>query len=179
MNNDIIDSSIPQCFMDLLNASKAIQGGVKGVDFLTLIDDDEMKGYGETELEERFRHAVDDIEKYVSTEGESAVASNHELVRIILHSLVLAKPAVDAYRSRMYAYATDWGSEVSSVGNLSRKLKYMLDDIIKLLSHKDREDIYKDLPNDVKNTSIEIVFWKSHDRHDSYYKSIRSILFPE
>ena len=101
------------------------------------------------------------------------------MVYVILWGLVMASPAVDAYRARMYAYATDWGSEVSSVGTWSRKLQDIVDNIIKTMPLKHREKIYSTLPAEVKKTPIERIYWISNDRHDSYYRSIRSILFAE
>ncbi len=159
--------------------ASAINEGTKGTDFLVLIDDDEMKGYGDTELEIRFGQAVQDIEKYLEHYGIEEVSCRSDIVQSILCSLVNVQAAVDAYRSRMFAYATDWGSEVSPVGNWSRKLQDLLDTIIKQMSVKDRDLIYQKLPTEVRNKTIQRVYWTSNDRHDSKHRSIKSILFPE
>lgn len=170
---------LPRCFHQLFRFASGIKKGVKGVDFLVLIDDDEMKGYDETDLERGFREAVEEIEQYTSVERSGHIEHQTEMVYVILYSLVLASPAVDAYRARMYAYATDWGSEVSSVGNWSRKLQDIVDRIIKGMSTKLREKVYNSLPDEVKKKSIERIYWSENDRHDSYYRSIKSILFAE
>ncbi|MFW9920037.1 MAG: hypothetical protein ACFFED_10580 [Candidatus Thorarchaeota archaeon] len=171
-----IDSALPSCFHTLVEAAFAITNGAKGSDYLVLNDGDEMKGYKETDYEKSFRTAVEEIEEYTSS-FTNLLTSLPEVVRVILWSLVMASPAVDAYRARMYAYATDWGSEVSSVGTSSRRLQDVVDGIVKVMSLKEREKVYKRLPDEVRNKAIERIYWTSNDRHDSYYRSIKSILF--
>ncbi len=175
-----IDSKLglPHCFNVLIESSFAIANGREGIDFLVLIDGDEMKGYGSTTFEKMFVSATESIAEFYHRESNSELPLS-SITKIILWCLVKASPAVDAYRSRMYAYATDWGSEVSPVGNSSRELQDIVDNIVKGLSEKDRKSIFKSLSRDVRETAIERIYWESNDRHDSYYRSIKSILFPK
>ena len=170
-----IDTALPPCFHALAESAFAIANGREGIDFLILIDGDDMKGYDETEREKAFNSAAEEIEKYLS-ETTQVIIHPDEVVRIILWSLVMASPAVDAYRARMFAYATDWGSEVSSVGEWSRHLQDVVDELVKTMSEKDRKKVYKSLSPSVRDRAIERIYWKSNDRHDSYYRSVKSIL---
>jgi hypothetical protein len=169
---------LPTCFNNLVEASYDIAHGKKGVDFLVIIDGDEMKGYGSTECEDKFVTAADAVGDYYQA-NSSSVLPLKAIVKIILWSLVKANPAVDAYRSRLWAFATDWGSEVSPVGESSRLLQDIVDAIVEDLSENDRKSIYRSLPRDVREQAIERIYWESNDRHDYYYRSIKSILFPK
>ena len=104
------------------------------------------------------------------------VAKQPEVITTIIGSLVGVQPAVDAYRARMLRYATDWGSEVSPIGNWSRILYNSIRPIVDSMSIGDRRILFNALPDGIRRASIQYVYWTQPDTHDSYSLSIRTML---
>lgn len=169
-------STLPQVFTRLQAITDRVRSGVKGEDFLVLEDGDEMKGYEPTELEEEYENIVEMITSYMDTRSAPVVAKQPEVITTIIGSLVGVQPAVDAYRARMLRYATDWGSEVSPIGNWSRILYNSIRPIVDSMSIGDRRILFNALPDGIRRASIQYVYWTQPDTHDSYSLSIRTML---
>jgi hypothetical protein len=173
------EKRIPEIFKGLLQVSGEFTSGARGVDFLVLNDDDEMKGYSTTDLEGRFAVLVKEILAITEEHGMGTLIGAPEIIGIGLQVLVQVQPAVDAYRSRLFSCATDWGSEVSPVGSWSNRLLDLLREALAEVSSEKRKSLFKQLPKHVRQGTVERIWWKEWDRHDSYYLSIESILLEE
>ncbi|MDF1539695.1 MAG: hypothetical protein P1Q69_12415 [Candidatus Thorarchaeota archaeon] len=171
------DKPLSQRFLELLPVAEKIRKGTKGVDFLVLCDDDEMKGYCSTDLEKRFKQVATDVIKAIQDFTPEEIAKYPPLVGMVIKTLVYVQPAVDSYRARMYQYATDWGSEVSPVGTWSNNLLDAIEDVIKVMPEDDIKRVFKSLPKEIINIRVERIYWKEVDRSDSYYRSVENILF--
>lgn len=157
----------------LLQASTKIQSGSKGVDFLVLVNDDEMCGYRKMPIESAFCEGVKQTVELLTTNGVDILTEAPQLGCLVITALVQAQPAADAYRSRMFQYATDWGSEISPVAMCQRELLTCFRDVLSKISVKTRKRIMKGLSNDLKRKFIFTYYWTSSDTHDS--SSIRVI----
>jgi hypothetical protein len=172
MNDEKHDSDFSS-FTNLLEASKKIQTGVKGTDFLVLVNNDEMCGYMEMPFEVAFCNAVKQTVELLSINGVDVLTSNPQIGCLVLTALVQAQSAAYAYRSRMFKYATDWGSEISPVGVCQRELFSCFRNLISKISDKARKQILKRLPRDLRGRFIFTYYWISSDKHSS--SSIRVI----
>ena len=122
---------VSQNFLELLPVAEKIRKGKKGVDFLVLCDNDDMKGYCATEIETRFEEVATAVIKTIQDFTPEEIAKYPQFVGMVIKTLVYVQPAVDSYRARMYQYSTDWGSEVSPVGTWSNKLLDAIEEVIK------------------------------------------------
>jgi hypothetical protein len=162
----------------LLQASMNILMGSKGVDFLVLTNDDDMCGYLATSIESAFCDAAKQTIELLTAHGVELLTETPDIGCKIITALVQAQPAAYAYRARMFAYATDWGSEISPVGVCQRELFTCFRDVLSNISVEVRKRVLKGLSNDLKGKFIFTYYWISSDRHDS--SSVRVIdLFAE
>ncbi|TFG33847.1 hypothetical protein EU527_06350 [Candidatus Thorarchaeota archaeon] len=154
-------------FSELVCISQTIQSGRKGIDFLVLENDDEMYGYQTTPLEEEFCNIVTKIVELLEEKGESLLSNHPQLACSVIKAIVHVQPAVDAYRSRMFRYATDWGSEVSPIAGCQRELLLCIKDTLSKISMEDNEKISSILTDELKNSHILTYYWTDWDRHGS------------
>ncbi|TFH06147.1 MAG: hypothetical protein E4H14_11375, partial [Candidatus Thorarchaeota archaeon] len=150
-----------------------IQSGSKGIDFLVLENDDEMCGYRKMPIESAFCDAVKETVELLTTRGVDLLTDTPEIGCTVITALVQAQPGADAYRSRMFQYATDWGSEISPVAVCQRELFTCFRDVLSKISVDVRKRVLKELSDDLKRKFIFTYYWTSSDRHDS--SSIRVI----
>ncbi len=166
-------SSETEIISKLVAASKRIQSGIKGRDFLVLEHEDEMYGYTATQIEDDFCAIVAKALHLFDERGPSLFDDSPELGPSIIAALVQVQPAVDAYRSRMFRYATDWGSEVSTVGNCQRAFFVSFRELLSKLKEENRKKIYEGLPSHLRTQYIVTYYWTDFDSHGT--ESIRVI----
>ncbi len=163
-------------FLELASVSEEIGRGTSGVDFLVLENNDEMYGYEQTELEKRFCVSVDNAIESVEESESAAVRESSQIICIALVALVRAQPAADAYRARMFRYATDWGSEISWVSACSNRLLHMVRKLLGQMTQETRTAIARVIPNEVRNASIHSYFFVESDRHAEESLRVSEIL---
>lgn len=154
-------------FFELLNASEKIRSGIKGQDYLVLENDDEMYGYSTMPFEDELCKSSDKVIELLTADGPSLLAHEPKLGAMVIIAMVQVQPAADAYRSRMFQYATDWGSEISPAASCQTKLLDCLKEVIAKLSPDTLEQISNELPKDIKSKIIYYYFWTDVDRHGS------------
>ncbi len=179
----------PQICMQIYKVGLAISDGEKGRDYLVLDQGEEMNGYASTPLEAQYKELVDQIENidtdtwmsFMEAEGQ-AISSGSDLepfmdgLNLLFRTLVLVKPAMDAYRARMWQYATDWGSEISPVGNASRRLYYTLKKLVEPLSTVTRDCLTAKLTEHYLDALFPVFYWPENDTHGSYYVKVSEVL---
>jgi len=166
-------SSELQIFSELFRACERIHSGIKGKDFLVLEKDDEMYGYDRTPLETDFCSAVGKVLTLLEERGPTLLNASPEYGFDIITALVQTQPAVDAYRSRMFRYATDWGSEVSPVGNCQREFFIRFRELLPKLKEESKRKMYDKIPNHMRTKNIVTYYWTGFDSHGT--ESIRVI----
>ncbi len=172
-----MELSFSQLIGELLDGAESISQGTKGIDYLVIYDDD-MKGYETGPLEESFVKTAEAIIEFVGNESEP-ISMTVEQIRDILRRLIFVQPAVDAYRARMWQYATDWGSEVSPIGNCTRELVYAFQKVFNQIPTKERKKAFKKLSKEEKRKRIHLIWWTSGDRHNDRYTPVENILFDD
>ena len=152
-------------FSELIRASERIQSGIMGTDYLVLENDDEMYGYIRTQIEDDFCTTVTTVLELLEERGPSIFDDSPKYGFAIITALIQVKPAVDAYRSRMFRYATDWGSEISPVGNCQRELFLRFRDLLLKMKEGSRRKLCEALPNHLMNTQLVTYYWTDFDSH--------------
>ena len=149
-------------FRQLSDAANRLVLGTRGKDYLVLEDGDEMLGYEETELESGFGEAVQTI---VKLSGTAAAPRKPECIAAAIEALVVVRPAVRAYRSRMFQYATDWGSELSPAALHARKLLLWVREAAACMTRAEKDAVFEGLPPHVREARFPSYWFSSWDTH--------------
>lgn len=174
MPHEMDDTSGP--FLRLLEASAAIKTAIRGKDILVLENDDEMLGYLETPIEREFCQAAEPVMKALQAGIRMEGELHPQNLALIIESLVNAHLGAEAYRSRMFKYATDWGSEISPVANASRRILTGLRAVLHQISREDRKEIQGYLSKPVAKAVFTSFYWTEWDRHGSEIVGVAELL---
>lgn len=120
--------------------------------------------------------SADTAIELVKESGSADVRESSEIVCIALAALVRAQPAADAYRARMFRYATDYGSEISWVAACSNRLLHMVRKMLGQMTPEMRTAIARVVPDEVRNASIHSYFFVEFDRHAEESLKVSEIL---
>ncbi|NWF94774.1 MAG: hypothetical protein HXY34_01395 [Candidatus Thorarchaeota archaeon] len=135
-----------------------------------------MKGYVPTPLENDFAKGVADLERILSQCGPEVLKDRPQLMALGITVLCRANAAAHAYRSRMWKYSTEYGSEVSVVAESSRRLLQLIRTVIESMLPEEKQLVYSFLPDETKECSFISYYWTDWNKHSEEMLVVRSLL---